>query len=77
MKIIYGILFFIAIEVFFELPTLWMYKKNIYGLTELIIMNLIMTILISRIVYFYMINYEKKEKEKELNQYIKNSLKPH
>jgi hypothetical protein len=75
MKIIYGILFLIAIEIFFELPAIWMYKKNVYGLTELIIMNLIMVILTYRIVYFYMMNYKNEKKKKDLDQYIKKSLK--
>ncbi|MDP3587027.1 MAG: hypothetical protein Q8R58_03160 [Sulfuricurvum sp.] len=75
MKIIYGILFFIAIEIFFELPAILMYEKNVYGLTELIIINLIMTILIYRIVYFYMMNYKNEKKKKDLDQYIQESLK--
>lgn len=73
--ITFAIISLILIEVFFMIPTLMLWEKNIYSLTEFITLNLIMAILLWRIINKIMKNNTKNIEQKELNKYIENSMK--
>ena len=74
-NITFAIISFILIVTFFSFPTIYLWTKNIYSLTEFITLNLIMAILLWRIINKIMKNHTENIEQKELNKYIENSMK--